>query len=243
MLKPIQPFDMRDLVDITWQCKPVSGAQVLHFSSVQRPYQDCPIAAAFVEKYLSNAVKLYSDADVLRFASDRVTIDGAYLEMGVCSGKTINFIAALNPHRTIYGFDSFEGLPEDWPRDDITISKGSFALKNNFIPPVLHNVQLYKGLFSEVLPAFKQQILLNKPIGFLHIDCDIYSSTRDVLTILGNNIVPGTIMVFDELYNYPNFGAHEWRALCEFLSASNMKAEFLAFNADNEQVALRVCAD
>jgi hypothetical protein len=66
--------------------------------------------------YFDNAKALNTDAAVLKFGSDHVTLRGAFLEMGVCTGRTINFIAALNPEQHIWGFDSFDGLPEQWNR-------------------------------------------------------------------------------------------------------------------------------
>src|SRR5271155_3759816 len=67
------------------------GNQVLHFGSVDYPYEESPEAIEFVEKYLQNAKRLNSDADLLRYASDQVKIEGVYLELGVCTGKSINF--------------------------------------------------------------------------------------------------------------------------------------------------------
>lgn len=240
ILEPIQNFDWRQAVDVGFTGTYQSGAQVLHFASRIKPYQNCVESKAFVEANLQQAKALPSDAEVLRYASDSVTVDGAFLEMGVCTGKTINFIAALNPHQTIYGFDSFEGLPEDWVRDDIAIKKGSFALKEGFVPPVLHNVKLYKGWFNKVLPSFKAQILKQRPIAFLHIDCDLYSSTKDVFTILKDNIQTGTIIVFDEMYNYPGWQAQEFKAFNELVDAKHCKIEYLAYNPNNEQVAIKI---
>ena len=99
-----------------------AGNQVLHFKSKNKHYSLSKEATQFVQEHLINAIPLQSDAGVLRVASEHVEIEGAYLEMGVCTGKTINFIAALNPLQTVYGFDSFEGLPEDWVRDDKTLA-------------------------------------------------------------------------------------------------------------------------
>jgi tRNA G46 methylase TrmB len=62
---------------------------------------------------------------LLDFASKT---NGYFLEMGVGMGRTINFMAALNPTKTIYGFDWFEGLPEDWDKGDHIIQQGTFAL-------------------------------------------------------------------------------------------------------------------
>ena len=54
---------------------------------------------------------------------------GLVLEFGVASGSSITGIAGEMPHRTVYGFDSFEGLPEDWTDDDGNLhnTKGTFA--------------------------------------------------------------------------------------------------------------------
>ena len=226
------------------------GYNVLHSITKNLPYEENQDALKFVNQYLCKAKRLESDADVLRFASDSVTVSGAFLEMGVRIGKTINFIAALNSKETIYGFDSFAGFPEDW---DIgheyvpVMSKDLLALENTpafvdgkFLPPIAKNVILFKGYFHEILPKFKDQILKNSPIAFLHIDCDIYSSTKDVFDALGSNIVKGTIIAFDELYNYPNYKEHEWKALQEFQKKSGFNIEFIAFNIYHRQVVVKI---
>ncbi|MGE0197791.1 MAG: TylF/MycF/NovP-related O-methyltransferase, partial [Simkaniaceae bacterium] len=217
------------------------GNQVLHFSSGNKPFTLDQGAMQFVTDYLSEATPLTSDAAVIRFASDQVSLEGAYLEMGVCTGKTINFIAALNPSQRIHGFDSFQGLPEDWNRGDKNCLKGTFAfLDPEMLPYVLHNVQLHKGWFHEVLPQFLSETLQAQSIAFLHIDCDIYSSTRDVFTLLGDNIIPGTVIVFDELYNYPGCEEHEFKAFQEFLKRKGYRAKYLGYNTNHEQVVVKI---
>lgn len=215
------------------------GIQILHSKPNDKPYQRVDHAISFVETYLQNAVPLESDAEVLQFASDHVSLDGRYVELGVWKGRTINFIAALNPHKTIYGFDSYQGLPEDWDKGDRVIEKGTFAWpENEALPRYLLNVEILKGRFDETLPAFVREI--DKPIAFLHIDCDIYSSTAEGLDILGPHMQEGTIIVFDELYNYQNYREHEWKAFQEFLGKFSFEAEYLAYNPLHEQVALRL---
>lgn len=226
------------------------GFNVLHSISANTHYENDALACQFVEQYLSKALRLESDAEIIRFASDSVTIEGAFLEMGVRIGKTINFIAALNPKKKIYGFDSFSGFQEDWdigfehvktmPKDMLAL-EGTLAFhKGSYLPPVPKNVTLFKGYFHEVLPQFKQQILKDEPVAFLHIDCDTYSSTRDVLVALEDNIVSNTIIEFDELYNYPKFKENEWKALQEFIQRKNCEIEFIAFNVNHKQVAIRI---
>lgn len=237
----VEPFDWTSLIQLNnWAFS--EGSQVLHFSSVDKPYGDCPEACGFVETYLSEAQAFSVDASLLRYACDQSSLKkGLTLEMGVCSGRTINFIAALNPEHKVYGFDSFEGLPQAWEgRKDYTIPAGEFGLrKGSPIPAVLPNVCLIKGLFSETLPVFSREILKDSPIRFLHIDCDLYQSTVDVFQHLGHGLMPGSVILFDELYNYPGWHLHEWKALQEFLQSSGKKIAFIAFNENREQVLVR----
>ncbi len=60
-------------------------------------------------------------------------------------------------------------------------------------------------------------------MSFIHIDCDIYDGARDVLFLLGSRLVSGSILVFDELFNYPTYEKHEIKALFEFLAGSNLR--------------------
>ncbi len=151
------------------------------------------------------------DADaVLRFASKLVTVDGMYLEFGVRGGGSVNHIARMNRRRTIHGFDSFEGLPEAWT--GWTMDKG--AMGGEGVPDVESNVRLEIGWFDDTLPAFLERN--DGPVAFVHVDSDIYSSARTVLTCLAPRMRPGTIIVFNEYFNYPNWQRHEYRAFQEY---------------------------
>ncbi|HAZ13854.1 MAG TPA: hypothetical protein DCY86_13775 [Bdellovibrionales bacterium] len=217
------------------------GNQILHYRSYNTPYWENSESQKMADCYFQHAKQLCSDAEVLKFASDHLTIDGLFLELGVCTGMTINFIAALNPHHTIYGFDSFEGLPEDWVCGKRIIPKGSLGLKNpSQPPPVLHNVELIKGWFEDSLPQFVTRAPQDQSIAFLHVDCDLYSSTACAFKHLAALIKAGTIIVFDEFYNYPGYENHEFKAFHEFLESSAFKPEFLGYNIYHQQVAVRI---
>lgn len=233
-------FDWSAILTVPPKIDHTAGNQILHFYSKNKSYLENQQSVVFADKYLSKATQLHSDAEALKFGSDQVRLKGLFIELGVCTGKTINFIAALNPLTKIYGFDSFEGLPEDWTRGDIEIRKGTFGYKNpQMLPPVLHNVELIKGLFSDTLSPFAQTH--SDPIAFLHVDCDLYSSTTYAFEIFGKQIQPGTIIVFDELYNYDGYQNHEFKAFQEFLAESRLKCEYLAYNVNHEQVVVRIC--
>ncbi len=83
----------------------------------------------------------------------------------------------------------------------------------------------FVGYFDAVLPAF-----LSKTTGgvsLLHVDCDLYFSTQTVLAQLRDRIVSGTIIVFDEYLNYPQWRQHEFRAFQEFVAQRKLKYEYI----------------
>lgn len=157
------------------------------------------------------------------------TIPGLVLEFGVAGGRSINRLAKLFPQETVYGFDSFEGLPEAWRPD---YQKSHFA---QALPAVRDNVQLVVGWFNETLPGF-----LDKhpgDVSLLHVDCDLYSSTKTIFKLLAPRIKPGTLIVFDEYFNYPGWREHEHKAFIEFLEETGLKHRYLGAVRCNKQVA------
>ena len=151
--------------------------------------------------------------------------DTLWLEFGVYNGKTINYISTFTNDK-VYGFDSFEGLPETW-REGFDV--GTFN-KNGIAPPVNNNVELLKGWFDETLPDFiKTQ---NKKVSFIHMDADLYSSTKYVLNILKEYIDNDCIIVFDELVNYPGFDGEtgELKAFYEFITENIVDYEWIGMD-------------
>jgi hypothetical protein len=217
----------------------ILSPQVLHFYPYGKSVWNHKSTAEYIQMHMHAAKVFESDADHMRYAMDSRALDGMILEFGVCTGKSINFIAALAPRSTIYGFDSFEGLPEDW--QERKIAKGTFGFKDEmFRPPVLNNVRLIAGLFEETLPIFVDSLVQDRPIALMHLDADLYNSTQIVFKILGRNIRPGTIIVFDEYFNYAGWENHEHKAFQEFIVASGLRYEYISYNSLHEQVAVRI---
>jgi hypothetical protein len=179
---------------------------------------------------------------LLKEALDSCMINGLNCEFGVHEGFTINRIAQFIEQETIYGFDSFEGLPETWSMSEsTTLDKGHFAVST--LPKVAPNVTLVQGWFDESIPNW--QLSHQGTIKFIHIDCDLYSSTKTVLDNLNAQIVPGTVVVFDEFYywarptEYTTWVEHEYRALKEWVTENNRKFEIL-FRNNYFQCAIRI---
>jgi hypothetical protein len=183
--------------------------------------------------------------DHLSSTLDQVDISGLYLEFGVLNGESINHIAdAIAPH-LIYGFDSFMGLPEEWKRKQdgsLTFPRGTFAMESR--PEVRSNVRLIEGWFADTLPQFSLEHPDN--VAFINIDSDIYSAAKSVLTTLNRQIVPGTILYFDEITGwgelieqYDAWEDGEYKALLEWLSEDGRRVEPISRN-DRYGAAIRV---
>lgn len=192
-------------------------------------------SADYVETHMQDAVIFWSLREILEYCVDRAPENGLIMEFGVAGGKTTNTIAAAAGDRKVYGFDSFEGLPEDWSGH--VEQKGSFSRRGE-LPDVLPNVELHKGWFTDTIPAFMGRH--PETVAFLHIDCDLYQSTRDVLWLLADRLVPGTVIEFDEYFNYPNWQQHEYRAWQEFVREFNIEYRYLAMTASDGRVSVQI---
>lgn len=159
---------------------------------------------------------------------------GLVLEFGVATGRTLNQISRWLPHKTVHGFDGFQGLPEDWTS---RMRQGFFARKN--LPRVRSNCELHVGWFDDTLPPF-MATQGTRPVQLLHVDCDLYSSTRTVLNNLRQNIVPGTVIIFDEYINYPGWQLDEFRAWQEHVKSYGVRYEYIGRVSRHQKVAVRV---
>lgn len=174
--------------------------------------------------------------DLLQYAARHAALSGLWLEFGVYKGKSIRKIAACAPD-VVYGFDSFEGLPDDWI---MSYRKGDFSLAGKMPGDLPKNVRLIKGGFADSLPVFLSGH--HGPVAFLHIDCDLYQSTRTVLTLLCNRIEAGTVVLFDEFHNFPGWRQHEYRAFTEFVEASGCSFEYIGYASSYVSAAVRITA-
>lgn len=167
--------------------------------------------------------------ELLYEAINRIEInDGLVLEFGVYKGETINYIAKniKGDLKNVFGFDSFEGLQEPW----IYRAKGGFSDVEGNIPDVPSNVKLIKGYFEDTLQNFINNNNNKAKISFIHIDSDLYSSAKTIFRYLERQIVNGTVIVFDEFFNYPNWEKGEFKAWNEFVQEYNVKFEYIGFS-------------
>jgi len=149
-------------------------------------------------------------------SAKQIRIPGHWCEFGVREGRSLKWLIEKYPTQIIHAFDSWEGLPEEWNHGTGKVDDMSCTP-----PEVPDHIQLHKGWFKDTLPEWKT----NNPgtVSFLHMDADIYSSTKEVLVLLDDQIVPGTVITFDEFCNFRLSGKmskwqdQEFLALVEWL--------------------------
>jgi hypothetical protein len=216
--------------DMGWQSHARGNYDVVALAHYEAGLQ----SARFYTEHLLTAREFDHHDDLLRHAVGLAKNDGLFLEFGVATGRTITVIA---DSRTgpVYGFDSFEGLPESWYGQ---YQRGSFARHD--LPPVPPNVTLVKGLFSDTLAGFLAQH--PEPVSFAHIDSDLYSSAAFVLAQLRDRIQSGAVLLFDEYFNYPGWQLHEHKAFTEFVEENQVQFRYDSFLRASQPVCV-VIAD
>jgi len=191
--------------------------------------QRTPDSQAYLAQHMAQVPSYASDLRLHRAVSKQVLQGGLMLEFGVATGRSIRHWAKLFPTHDIYGFDGFEGIYEDWNG----MPAGTFAQRP---PQVPGNVHLVVGRFDQTLPVWCES---HKGfVSLIHIDCDLYSATKDVLFHLRDRIRTGTIIVFDEYWNYPTWQQHEHAAWQE----ENRPYEYIGHThgGNYQPVAIRI---
>lgn len=158
--------------------------------------------------------------------------EGLVLEFGVGGGTSLRLVAKqITDDRTVYGFDSFEGLPESWRNYGV----GTFKCD---VPDMPSNVKLVIGLFQDTLVDFLKEHPEN--IAYVHFDADLYSSTKYVFDTCKDRFVEGSVLQFDEICGWaPAENTDEGRAFLEFIEENDFHYSVIGKTGD-EQVAFRL---
>ena len=167
---------------------------------------------------------------------------------GVCTGESMKQFMTDNTFRKSFGFDSFEGLPEetidvfnspDWNKGDFDAAQRlgckskeeAIQIIYSKLKPLSEEVYLIEGFYDKVLTDDIVTKYDMKPAKIVEIDCDIYSSAYCSLDFMCRNklILPGCCWYFDDwggtLGNAPEFSAGESRAHAEICEKYNIVAD------------------
>lgn len=194
-------------------------------------------------RYLSHKNYIFSD-EYLKFthileAINYIKVAGnngknlpqTYFEFGCHSGRT--FSAAINAAKyfkmhncEFFVFDSFQGLPQTNEVEDGIFKTGEFSTSREDFVKIIkqktkfneNDINIIEGFYDTSLTADLQSKM--PKIGMLHIDVDLYSSTKDILKFTKPLLVNGSVVLFDDWYCFkPGIkNSHgEQKAVNEFL--------------------------
>jgi Macrocin-O-methyltransferase (TylF) len=204
---------------------------------------------AFIGRTLSDLRRCRIRGHTLLWEASRLPLpsrqdpDELLLDLGVWIGWSTRLVSDACD-RTVYGFDTFEGLVEDWQIDDqIVFKRGSFSLTgpdaerlmrdtgvslHDGLPDALgRKVEFIRGSTYETLAPF----LADRPaapIRLFHMDLDTYESCRHALETCKDRFIEGSILVFDE-YLVTN---SEMRAFYEFQSQYELEWRYRAWGLE-----------
>lgn len=202
----------------------------------QQVLQDC---AQYALNNFSDALRFRTRQEMWSFCLKKIhqvqpSGDGIIAEFGVWSGTSINFFAKNSPKSRLFGFDSFEGLEEDWVGRHL--QKGSFN-RNGKLPKVESNVKLTKGWFEDTVPEFVNKLGMEK-ILLVHMDADTYKPTKFVLNSIIKILGKGSILIFDEYFGYSGWKLHEFKAWQETVEFYDIQYRYIGYGP--EQVAIEI---
>jgi hypothetical protein len=203
---------------------PLSVPTLMHQDAIQESFaharERMKGAYSFLDRY--EGLSLSIEIAKQRFPSRK-----RILEFGVFKGDMINHQAKRFPELGFVGFDSFEGLREDWPG---MLPKGAFNLAGR-MPRARPNVSFVKGFFDASFPQWIGQQTANEPPLLVHVDCDTYQSTVDVLNLCSPYVSEGLIFHFDDYFGFLNWQSAGYKALSDIAEREGWKLEYISYGA------------
>jgi O-methyltransferase len=185
-------------------------------------------------RYFQSRYDLYADIQSKTLGDESID----YLEFGVRYGDSLFKWSTINvhPNSRFFGFDSFEGIPEDWISVTGEAPKGAFSV-GGVIPQTNDGrIRFVKGWFNDTLRPFLQEFSPHSRL-VIHNDGDLFSSTLFTLATLDPILQRGSILIFDEFAN----PLHEWKAFQDYASAFRRTCKVLGAAGEYyTQVAMEI---
>jgi len=189
-------------------------------------------SAQYIYDHMQGSILMTNLREFRAYALTAAPKEGLVMEFGVFKGDSINQYAQIltnsQDERKIYGFDSFEGLSENWAGYSLLSSKFDQAGR---LPKVSENVELIKGWVDDTYRPFleAQACQHDNKIAFMFLDMDTYTPTKFVLEQSLPYLKTGTVIAFDELFGYTGWRENEFRALMETVENS-FEFEYICFS-------------
>ncbi|MDF1594200.1 MAG: macrocin O-methyltransferase [Desulfobacterales bacterium] len=206
------------------------------------------IPAAFVDTYkkvrsytMTSPDRIFSLCEAVKYVQDK-NIAGDIVECGVWKGGSMMAVAETllqtgDPNRSLYLFDTFEGMPpptendvdisgmtakclletSDMDRDESVWCRANLdvvakALDSTGYPS--ERIKLIKGMVEQTIPH-----LAPEKIALLRLDTDWYESTKHEMEQLFPRLTRGGVLIIDDYGHWQ--GAR--KAVDEYLENNNVK--------------------
>ena len=169
--------------------------------------------------------------EIIKLALNEFSHNFVYLEFGVAQGVITSLVSEQTQGKSveIHGFDTFEGLHH--PHNEY-VGKQSFTNMGR-TPNINDNrIEWHVGYFEDTF--FGNEKYLSKQ-KFIVLDCDLYTSTNEVLKKLTPNLIAGDLIYFDDLH-VPN---QERLALLEFIR-SGVRIEAVTRSREGRSALFRI---
>jgi hypothetical protein len=166
------------------------------------------------------------------YSNNYINSQSQILEFGVWRGRSIKYLARIFPDNTVIGFDSFQGLSENWSGTEKF--EGHFSTDGKVPRNLPKNVKIIVGLFSETLPNFLKNF--EGDLSLCHLDADTYTPTKEILELVVTPTRQNLVLIFDEYFGYPNWEIHEHRAFQEIIKKTGRKFKYIAYTQQSVAV-------
>lgn len=156
---------------------------------------------------------------VYEFCLHCLHLDGDFAECGVYKGGSAFLIAETLASSSVedketHLFDTFTGMPAMANQDPSGLKEGRFGDTSLAdVKQYLRDfpfVVFHPGLIPSTLESVK-----DKRFAFVHVDVDLYQTTKDCLNFFYNRLTRGGVMIFDD-YGWTFFKESEKKAVDEF---------------------------
>jgi len=147
-------------------------------------------------------------------------VSGEIAEVGVAYGASARLIVEHAAGRPVHLFDTFDGLPVPGAIDSPRFVEGDFKSSMEDVRKYVGGLQthFYRGLFPSTAGPVE-----SKKFSFVHLDVDLYESTRDSLKFFYPRLSPGGILI-----------SHD------FVSSDGVDAAFREFFADKPEPVIEL---
>jgi len=193
-------------------------------------------------------LKKYTFLDIYRLyelfylAKSVSALKGDFLEVGVAAGGSgvmlVRIIKSMNVEKKIFLADTFTGVVNTSIKDT-AYQDGMHSFKEDVVINLLekfeciNNSIILKGIF----PKENYQHFDNNSLCFVHIDVDVYQSTKDVLEFVNNKVVKNGLIIIDD-YGFAGCeGATQ--AVTDFIKVNQKQFAFI-HNINGHAILLKL---